>query len=74
MRAMDRDRRGPGHRRGHRLDRDHRRRSAAGAGARGRAALGYDLEFAGSESFRDLIATDHKRYGTVIRAAGIAPN
>jgi tripartite-type tricarboxylate transporter receptor subunit TctC len=38
------------------------------------APLGYDLEFAGSESFRSLIATDHTRYGKVIREAGIAPN
>ena len=38
------------------------------------SALGYDLAFAGSESLRDLIAADHKRYGTVIREAGIAPN
>ena len=38
------------------------------------SALGYDLKFAGGESLRDLIATDHKRYGTVIRDAGIAPN
>jgi hypothetical protein len=36
--------------------------------------LGYDLDFAGSEALRDLIASDHKRYGTVIRDAGIAPN
>ena len=36
--------------------------------------LGYDLDFAGSEALRDLIASDHKRYGTVIREAGIAPN
>jgi tripartite-type tricarboxylate transporter receptor subunit TctC len=36
--------------------------------------LGYDLHFAGSESLRDLIVTDHTRYGTVIRDAGIAPN
>jgi tripartite-type tricarboxylate transporter receptor subunit TctC len=38
------------------------------------APLGYDLEFAGSESFRSLIATDHTRYGEVIREAGIEPN
>jgi tripartite-type tricarboxylate transporter receptor subunit TctC len=38
------------------------------------SALGYDLDYAGSERFRDLIAGDHKRYGTVIREAGIAPN
>ena len=36
--------------------------------------LGYDLRFAGSESLRDLIATDHARYETVIRDAGIEPN
>jgi tripartite-type tricarboxylate transporter receptor subunit TctC len=36
--------------------------------------VGYDLDFAGSEALRDLIASDHKRYGTVIRDAGIAPN
>ena len=38
------------------------------------SALGYDLNFAGGESLRELIAADHKRYGTVIRDAGIAPN
>jgi tripartite-type tricarboxylate transporter receptor subunit TctC len=38
------------------------------------SALGYDLDYAGSERFRDLIAGDHERYGTVIREAGIAPN
>ena len=36
--------------------------------------LGYDLNFAGSDGFRELIASDHKRYGEVIRAAGIEPN
>jgi hypothetical protein len=36
--------------------------------------LGYDLHFAGSEKLRDLIVTDHSRYGTIIRDAGIAPN
>jgi tripartite-type tricarboxylate transporter receptor subunit TctC len=38
------------------------------------SALGYDLNFGDSERFRNLIATDHKRYGTVIREAGIQPN
>ena len=38
------------------------------------SALGYDLDFAGSDALRDLIASDHKRHGEVIRAAGIAPN
>jgi len=37
-------------------------------------ALGYDLAFASGDRFRDLIATDHKRYGTVIREAGITAN
>jgi hypothetical protein len=36
--------------------------------------LGYDLDFAGSEALRDLIASDHERYGAAIREAGIAPN
>jgi tripartite-type tricarboxylate transporter receptor subunit TctC len=36
--------------------------------------LGYDLAFADSNRFRALIANDHKRYGAVIREAGIAPN
>jgi tripartite-type tricarboxylate transporter receptor subunit TctC len=36
--------------------------------------LGYDLAFAASDRFRALIANDHKRYGAVIREAGIAPN
>jgi tripartite-type tricarboxylate transporter receptor subunit TctC len=38
------------------------------------SALGYDLNFAGNERLRDLIAADHTRYGTVIRDAGITPN
>ena len=38
------------------------------------SALGYDINFMGSERFRDLIATDHQRYGAVIRAAGITPD
>jgi tripartite-type tricarboxylate transporter receptor subunit TctC len=37
-------------------------------------ALGYDLEFAAGDRFRDLISADHKRYGAVIREAGIEPN
>jgi tripartite-type tricarboxylate transporter receptor subunit TctC len=36
--------------------------------------LGYDLGFAGSNAFRELIASDHKRYGAVIREAGITPD
>jgi tripartite-type tricarboxylate transporter receptor subunit TctC len=38
------------------------------------SALGYDIDFAGSDALRDLIASDHKRYGAVIREAGITPN
>jgi tripartite-type tricarboxylate transporter receptor subunit TctC len=38
------------------------------------SALGYDIDFAGSDALRDLIASDHKRYGAVIRDAGIAPD
>jgi tripartite-type tricarboxylate transporter receptor subunit TctC len=38
------------------------------------SALGYDLGFVGSDAFRELIATDHKRYGVVIREAGITPD
>ena len=37
-------------------------------------ALGYDLDFVAGDRFRDLISADHKRYGTVIREAGIEPN
>jgi tripartite-type tricarboxylate transporter receptor subunit TctC len=38
------------------------------------SALGYDIDFAGSDALRGLIASDHKRYGAVIRDAGIAPD
>jgi tripartite-type tricarboxylate transporter receptor subunit TctC len=38
------------------------------------SALGYELGFADSASFRKLIAADHKRYGEVVRKAGIEPN
>jgi tripartite-type tricarboxylate transporter receptor subunit TctC len=38
------------------------------------APLGYDLNFVGAERFRELIANDHKRYGAVIREAGIERN
>jgi hypothetical protein len=36
--------------------------------------VGYDLDFAGSERFRELIAAEHQRYGIVIRDAGLTPN
>jgi tripartite-type tricarboxylate transporter receptor subunit TctC len=38
------------------------------------APLGYELGFVDAERFRAMIADDHKRYGTVIRGAGIQPN
>jgi tripartite-type tricarboxylate transporter receptor subunit TctC len=38
------------------------------------APLGYDLNFIGAERFRQLIANDHRRYGDVIREAGIDRN
>jgi tripartite-type tricarboxylate transporter receptor subunit TctC len=38
------------------------------------SALGYDIDFAGSDVLRELIASDHKRYEAVIRDAGIAPD
>jgi tripartite-type tricarboxylate transporter receptor subunit TctC len=38
------------------------------------SALGYDIDFAGSDVLRDLIASDHARYGALIRDAGIVPN
>ena len=36
--------------------------------------LGFDLAYAGSDEFRKIIATDHERFGKVIRDAGIQPN
>ncbi len=38
--------------------------------------LGYDLGFAGADRFRELIATDHKRYGSAANplAASLARN
>ena len=38
------------------------------------AKVGFDPGYADSNAFRDMIAADHKRYGEVIRAAGIRPN
>ena len=37
-------------------------------------ALGFDLDYGGSEPFRQLIRADHEKFGTVIRDAGIAPH
>jgi len=38
------------------------------------AKVGFDPGYADSQTFREMIAADHKRYGEVIHAAGIAPN
>jgi tripartite-type tricarboxylate transporter receptor subunit TctC len=38
------------------------------------STLGFNLDYRSAEKFRDLIASDHQRYGEVIRAAGIEPN
>ena len=38
------------------------------------APLGFNLDFRRGDEFRELIASDHQRYGAVIRAAGILPN
>jgi tripartite-type tricarboxylate transporter receptor subunit TctC len=37
------------------------------------STLGLNLEFRNSEQFRELIARDYQKYGTVIREAGIQP-
>src|SRR5262249_10171723 len=38
------------------------------------AKVGFDPGYADGKTFGALIAADHKRYGEVIRAAGIQPN
>jgi hypothetical protein len=38
------------------------------------STLGLNLEFRNSDQFRELIARDHQKYGTVIREAGSRPN
>ena len=35
------------------------------------STLGFALDFRSNEDFRELIASDHKKYGTIIREAGI---
>jgi tripartite-type tricarboxylate transporter receptor subunit TctC len=37
------------------------------------STLGLNLEFRNSDQFRELIARDYQKYGTVIREAGIQP-
>jgi tripartite-type tricarboxylate transporter receptor subunit TctC len=36
--------------------------------------LGFNLDYRPSDDFRELIASEHQRYGAIIRAAGILPN
>jgi hypothetical protein len=38
------------------------------------SAFGYDFEAGSSDRWRDLIASDHSKYGTIIRSLGIQPN
>jgi len=38
------------------------------------STLGFNLDYRPAEKFRELIATDHARYGEVIRTAGIDPS
>jgi tripartite-type tricarboxylate transporter receptor subunit TctC len=38
------------------------------------AKLGFDPGYADGNAFRDQLTADHKRYGEIIRAAGIEPN
>jgi tripartite-type tricarboxylate transporter receptor subunit TctC len=38
------------------------------------APLGYELAYLTGDVFRDKVASDHARFGEVIRAAGIAPD
>jgi hypothetical protein len=40
----------------------------------GMLALGYGLDFRTGEQFRALIVRDYRRYGAIIREAGIDPN
>jgi tripartite-type tricarboxylate transporter receptor subunit TctC len=37
------------------------------------STLGFNLDYRPAEKFRELIASDHARYGEVIRTAGIEP-
>jgi hypothetical protein len=36
-------------------------------------ALGLNFEFRDSDQFRELIAGDYLKYGTIVREAGIQP-
>jgi tripartite-type tricarboxylate transporter receptor subunit TctC len=38
------------------------------------AAMGQNLDFRNSEEYRERLASDHQKFGAIIRAAGIEPN
>jgi len=38
------------------------------------STLGLNVEFRDSNQFREIIITDHQKYGTIIREAGIQPD
>ena len=38
------------------------------------AAMGQNLDFRNSDEYRERLASDHQKFGAIIRAAGIEPN
>jgi hypothetical protein len=42
--------------------------AAAAAGT-----LGFTIDFRDGDTFRELIVSDHQKYGTIVREAGIHP-
>jgi tripartite-type tricarboxylate transporter receptor subunit TctC len=38
------------------------------------AAMGQNLDFRNSDEYRERLASDHEKFGAIIRAAGIEPN
>jgi hypothetical protein len=38
------------------------------------STLGLNVEFRDSNQFREIIITDHQKYGTIMREAGIQPD
>src|SRR5262249_58392753 len=36
--------------------------------------LGFNIDFRNSDQFREMIISDHQKYGTIIREAGIQPD
>jgi len=37
------------------------------------STLGFNIDFRDGDQFRELIAKDHEKYGTITREAGIHP-